>query len=181
MAQPKKSTWKGESRIFGEVSVWTECKKSLSELLNANVAQCRDATRSVAQKHKLSMLEFGDESLCNTMELVTDSIGRELYSKGDSSGLSVLGTFLFPENPMKQMEFGACVRGGKYRMNRFCGKCHLEQSGPTFQQCGKCKGIVYCSRDCQIADWKLRHKRECEEWQKERETKLHAQPLPKKK
>ena len=33
-------------------------------------------------------------------------------------------------------------------------------SGVGSKQCSKCKRVVYCSRECQVLDWKV-HKREC--------------------
>lgn len=35
-----------------------------------------------------------------------------------------------------------------------CGK-------PSSAQCGRCKTVHYCGRDCQVAHWKGGHKRAC--------------------
>ncbi|KXN90736.1 Ubiquitin carboxyl-terminal hydrolase 15 [Leucoagaricus sp. SymC.cos] len=37
--------------------------------------------------------------------------------------------------------------------------CHA-CGGPAKSRCSKCI-IKYCSKKCQVADWKLRHKQEC--------------------
>ncbi len=29
---------------------------------------------------------------------------------------------------------------------------------------GRCKAAMYCSRECQVRDWKFRHKRTCHAW-----------------
>ncbi len=51
--------------------------------------------------------------------------------------------------------------GGKPRyyvpvIVRRCGK----NDGHN-QQCKQCKKVKYCSRECQVADWKTRHKQVC--------------------
>ncbi|KAL9182089.1 hypothetical protein ACHAXT_012432 [Thalassiosira profunda] len=40
---------------------------------------------------------------------------------------------------------------------------------PRFARCSKCKVAVYHSRECQIEDWKARHKQVCKQAKKERE------------
>lgn len=49
--------------------------------------------------------------------------------------------------------------------------CHRTESHdkPKFANCSKCKVAVYCSRDCQVEDWKARHKKVCKEAAEERE------------
>ncbi|KAF9559199.1 hypothetical protein CPC08DRAFT_527729 [Agrocybe pediades] len=43
-------------------------------------------------------------------------------------------------------------------MPRLCSTCHEEKD--NLQVCAKCKGTFYCSKECQIADWKS-HKKQC--------------------
>ena len=51
----------------------------------------------------------------------------------------------------------------KARKNtRLCGHCSkAEPAGVKFNSCGKCRVVRYCSRDCQVKDWKAGHKRKC--------------------
>jgi len=43
-----------------------------------------------------------------------------------------------------------------------CGSCGAPCGKPASASvCGKCKQVRYCSRDCQQADWKARHKAGC--------------------
>jgi zinc finger MYND domain-containing protein 10 len=39
-----------------------------------------------------------------------------------------------------------------------CAKCTKE----AFKRCSKCKGVWYCSRDCQVGHWP-EHKAKCNE------------------
>ena len=45
-----------------------------------------------------------------------------------------------------------------------CGHCG-KPSPPhgKHDQCSRCKKVCYCSRECQVADWKLRHKKDCQQ------------------
>ena len=45
---------------------------------------------------------------------------------------------------------------------RTCHKCNKEKIGEKdkMKKCGKCKGVYYCTADCQQADWK-EHKKCC--------------------
>lgn len=44
---------------------------------------------------------------------------------------------------------------------RKCGGCGLWQTGGRkFERCGRCRLVFYCSRACQLADWKA-HKAGC--------------------
>lgn len=42
-----------------------------------------------------------------------------------------------------------------------CARCYriLEAAGK--KRCGKCKAVVYCSQECQAADWKNGHNKKC--------------------
>lgn len=41
-----------------------------------------------------------------------------------------------------------------------CGKTQHTNSGVSLRKCGRCKGVNYCSRDCQASHWK-EHKKTC--------------------
>ena len=41
-----------------------------------------------------------------------------------------------------------------------CGECGKDEVGVVFKKCGKCSVMVYCSKQCQRANWK-EHKKSC--------------------
>ena len=51
--------------------------------------------------------------------------------------------------------------------NRGCKR--TESTSKKFSRCSGCKVAMYCSRDCQVEDWKIRHKKVCKDAKKERE------------
>ncbi|KNC53514.1 uncharacterized protein AMSG_01227 [Thecamonas trahens ATCC 50062] len=52
-------------------------------------------------------------------------------------------------------------RDNELRAKRTCAKCRtLMAEGTALKRCSRCKKTVYCSRDCQVAHWKI-HKPAC--------------------
>jgi hypothetical protein len=51
------------------------------------------------------------------------------------------------------------MRGKNVRMCRHCDKAETPD-GAKLMTCQRCKRIFYCSRECQVADWKV-HKKTC--------------------
>lgn len=49
---------------------------------------------------------------------------------------------------------------GVGRVCFFCGVPEIK-NGPKLKQCNRCKAAFYCSRDCQVNDWKAGHKEAC--------------------
>jgi hypothetical protein len=47
-----------------------------------------------------------------------------------------------------------------------CGK-HSRELGYELLQCTRCLAAYYCSKECQVAGWKKKHKRECAEREKQ--------------
>jgi len=52
--------------------------------------------------------------------------------------------------------------------NRGCARTETHDE-PQFQRCSKCKVALYCSRECQLNDWKARHGKFCKEAAKKME------------
>lgn len=60
--------------------------------------------------------------------------------------------------------------------NKPCSKDKDElDEGRTLKKCGKCKEVVYCSKECQAADWS-KHKKGCKtpEWRAAQEERLNV-------
>jgi hypothetical protein len=85
----------------------------------------------------------------NILIAVDDSKG-----KGDISELVVYATD--NEARLKEMTKKSKELGGQ--VNRVCDNCHKIAK---CQKCGKCKKALYCSSECQKADWKASHKAKC--------------------
>ena len=51
----------------------------------------------------------------------------------------------------------------KARKKEVCEKCsaNARDLGRELLACTKCLDAVYCSKECQVSDWKAKHKREC--------------------
>jgi hypothetical protein len=47
------------------------------------------------------------------------------------------------------------------KIDRFCSHCFLPLQDGTRKRCTACKVVRYCSTECQRADWKLIHQKEC--------------------
>jgi hypothetical protein len=43
----------------------------------------------------------------------------------------------------------------------WCSYCNSEVLKLELKMCGQCKSTKYCSKECQVADWRGSHKREC--------------------
>jgi hypothetical protein len=45
---------------------------------------------------------------------------------------------------------------------QYCGKCETQMDNTKLMKCQRCKMTCYCSKECQVADWKS-HKKACKE------------------
>jgi hypothetical protein len=50
-----------------------------------------------------------------------------------------------------------------------CSYCNKESPRMELKNCSRCKFVHYCSKECQIADWRAGHKKDCERYKRERE------------
>mmetsp|Transcript_11392 Transcript_11392/g.21074 ORF Transcript_11392/g.21074 Transcript_11392/m.21074 type:complete len:186 (-) Transcript_11392:44-601(-) len=44
-----------------------------------------------------------------------------------------------------------------------CANCEQVDKARKLKCCGGCKIVFYCSRECQVEDWKARHKHDCKQ------------------
>ncbi|KAF8983907.1 hypothetical protein BGZ46_009258 [Entomortierella lignicola] len=86
------------------------------------------------------------EYLCKTLSakraLIADEIARR-----EAAGGSVSAPQVVDPNGMKTCAAKSCE--------------NKEQKKEEFQRCGGCKKRYYCSRLCQVNDWKEGHKKDC--------------------
>jgi len=47
------------------------------------------------------------------------------------------------------------------KIKAMCASCYKSLTTETRKCCVECKAIYYCSRECQVADWKVGHKKDC--------------------
>jgi hypothetical protein len=45
-----------------------------------------------------------------------------------------------------------------------CRYCNSEKLKFELKKCSQCQLVQYCSKKCQLADWRAGHKKECEEY-----------------
>lgn len=81
------------------------------------------------------------------------------YSKSEEvtiQSLSLSEKHIFT-NPNLQEIFDAII------VHKYCQTCYAstKADGSTLDRCSTCKKVNYCSRECQIKDWKLKHKAMC--------------------
>lgn len=110
--------------------------------------QCCDVMNGNVLSNKIKC------SLCaNIIELLY------LYVWGGSSG-----QIIFPLCSLKcSKEYRKMIKSESKKINHehkiVCAYCHV--AGYKFRKCSKCGIIFYCSKECQIADWKKEHKEHC--------------------
>ncbi|KAJ7459249.1 hypothetical protein FB451DRAFT_1272310 [Mycena latifolia] len=52
------------------------------------------------------------------------------------------------------------IRTARNNIKMVCTKCRKNEVGLELRRCGKCKGVWYCSKECQTQDWP-KHKKSC--------------------
>ena len=52
------------------------------------------------------------------------------------------------------------IQPGSLPPQRVCSSCGQAEGEHRLKTCAKCNTVLYCSRDCQTAHWKV-HKKEC--------------------
>jgi hypothetical protein len=95
---------------------------------------------------------LGYKKIAFQMKLLYGS--KQSSSSSDISAIADLMGEGASENFMKMLKENAMVSGQCAAQT--CG--NVETIEGSFKSCGRCKQVVYCSRECQVADWKL-HKR----------------------
>jgi len=89
-----------------------------------------------------------------------------------SNNTSSLPRIIRVNNPDRDAQFNAVARfapsrkdlkSARNKLNVTCTRCLArEEAGAQLRRCGRCKGVWYCSKECQMQDWS-RHKKTCKE------------------
>ena len=53
-----------------------------------------------------------------------------------------------------------CLRRLEIGIASMCAAC-LKRLNGNGKKCTKCKSVYYCNKECQIKDWKEKHKMDC--------------------
>ena len=91
----------------------------------------------------------------NTGRKDTKRGARQQASKVKECSITYIHVLIVCEIVLKKIVFKA---GDQANQCSFCG-----QPSQDLQRCSRCKGVSYCSRDCQKQHWKVGHKKECKE------------------
>mmetsp|Transcript_8033 Transcript_8033/g.10078 ORF Transcript_8033/g.10078 Transcript_8033/m.10078 type:complete len:229 (+) Transcript_8033:31-717(+) len=57
---------------------------------------------------------------------------------------------------------------------RGCSKTESADEKNPYSRCSNCKLVCYCCKDCQVTDWKARHKQVCKNGKKQRDMTKRA-------
>jgi hypothetical protein len=92
-----------------------------------------------------------------------DDILREYMDSAEAEGRAPPGcTFEAVKKEWMEMDGAEKVESQRRLYERFkttCASCRA--TGLPLQQCSKCGMSRYCGKECQLRDWTLQHKREC--------------------
>eukprot|EP00026_Physarum_polycephalum_P012366 Phypoly_transcript_12665.p1 GENE.Phypoly_transcript_12665~~Phypoly_transcript_12665.p1 ORF type:complete len:280 (+),score=53.97 Phypoly_transcript_12665:265-1104(+) len=114
-----------------------------------------------------------------TLDLIAETLhGLTLEEKKvDKKLISIKAAQIIPKFakvPNKSIEENAKilltklgVRTGEQDMIPMkCSNVPCKINSLKLQKCAGCKSVAYCSKECQVADWKAGHKQSCAEFQK---------------
>ena len=134
--------------------------------------------------HNSRLLPEGGVQQRKLFQCLRDQMLRYLISTSGASTLDDLLGILEAEidsgipAPIPSWYQFSNVRFGPRRIgyekcdHRACTQ--TETTEKQFQRCGGCQMARYCSKDCQAADWKARHKKICKDVKKKKEIMLGA-------
>jgi hypothetical protein len=72
-----------------------------------------------------------------------------------------LGLFLSKQIPCSCLDEDKAKAKETPKTGR-CSYCNSEDRPKTdLKRCSQCKAVHYCSKDCQVKDWKAGHKKDC--------------------
>ena len=115
-------------------------KLKSQELLRTKI-QCAECKTLIPTKPKCIKTSFGKSGKGLSSILCSDDCIRSAIKIS-----KMIGNILKKEDEIDNIQFK-------------CSGC--SKMGSNYMKCGKCRIKRYCSKECQIADWKAGHKKEC--------------------
>lgn len=127
---------------------WSECKRNgkpkSKEYKNYNFMQCHCSDLLPIHMHMIPRY------FCTT-KCERKWIASPLNKWKKDSNPNLIDNYSFGDQKVEE-EFDSML----------CKNCRKkEDPKERFMKCGKCKLVTYCSKNCQIIDWK-KHKLECD-------------------
>mmetsp|Transcript_12929 Transcript_12929/g.14572 ORF Transcript_12929/g.14572 Transcript_12929/m.14572 type:complete len:229 (-) Transcript_12929:138-824(-) len=114
-------------------------------------------------KHRMLRVLIPCSGVESTGELL-DILEKELKS-GKPSPVPDWYEFAPARGGPRKIGYDECQRRECYETESFDKK---------FARCSNCKQVTYCSRACQVTDWKARHKQNCKQIAKHRDDMAKA-------
>jgi hypothetical protein len=106
---------------------------------------------------------------------IPDSDGISAKSMAMKPGAQLMS----PVGPMIMKHAMKQSRAEKKAGKGHCSKCEaVETSTLLLFNCGRCKAVQYCSKECQVSDWKAGHKQACKQVERERDTAVQLETPP---
>jgi len=101
--------------------------------------------------------------------------GSQIAPSGDNSVPEALFWYRRAHAESMDAESVQLLDSAESSVKTFCACCYKALSTDKPKCCVECRAVCYCSRECQAADWKAGHKKDCVKSLKKR---LRATGLP---
>ncbi|KAL7534338.1 hypothetical protein ACHAWF_004802 [Thalassiosira exigua] len=136
-------------------------------VLKEDVTRDASANAIIYQSHTLVTL-FGSDD--DAIEIMKNSPRKDDFEEGLSKHRESFGEhqyqlfrimLMLEDQSMAEILAGAQVTRSREPLGEFIGCARECCSNPGTKSCNRCKIVRYCSRDCQVVDWKAGHKKVC--------------------
>lgn len=138
-------------------------KAKIRTKLTAYLMQCVDAWLTLRVPEKaFALVDKMEQVLRATTPVQQQSSMLHAGAKARARAYAMMGDSSVHRGQLEQAD---TLR------RRIWDKCSVSACTNSFQAngeklltCGACKQAWYCSKECQVADWKAKHKVECKKW-----------------
>jgi len=135
-----------------------ECKEACVTYVIAHIEYAFDSGVPL-RENEVALTEAFDlyGEAIQALRLFCDRLFGNIF---DVHSLDEFKRIAFPNPPMNDAT-DATFPSGSTDGKRSCQTCNVRKPSDELQTCARCHSVYYCSRECQKADWKPRHKLEC--------------------